>query len=203
MTTAARAPGRPLDTSIDADALAATADLLVEQGVQRLTMDEVARRCGASKTTIYRRWPGKNALVVAAALALLNEPQVPDTGDLREDLLACARAYVLHGGRAAQVLAAVMTAARHDPDLREIASARLGDPWSTLFEQVLRRAVARGQVDAGVDTAVVAEVFPAFAYQRTAARGLLVTDRDAVRVVDAVLLPALGARRPAAGQRRS
>ena len=56
-------------------------------------MDAVARRFGASKATIYRRWPGKTALVVAAAAALFTPPEVPDTGDLREDLLACGRAY--------------------------------------------------------------------------------------------------------------
>ena len=67
-------------------------------------MDAVARRCGASKATIYRRWPRKTALVVAAAAAL-PAPELPDTGDLREDLLACGRAYVREG-RNAQVLAA-------------------------------------------------------------------------------------------------
>lgn len=199
MTTAARSPGRPINTSIDTDVLAATADLLVEQGFERLTMDEVVRRCGASKTTIYRRWPSKAALAVAAAEALLIAPVVPDTADLREDLLECARAYVLQGGRTAQVLVAVMTAARRDPSLRETSYARLGDPWSGLFKQVLERAVARGQVPADVDIDVLAEVFPAIAYQRTAARGLLVTDDDATRVVDAVLLPALGRGRRAGG----
>ena len=190
-----RGPGRPLDVSIDAQALAVTADLLVEQGYERLTMDEVARRCGASKTTIYRRWPSKAALVVAAARALFTPPPVPDTGDLRGDLLGCARSYVQDGGRSAQVLAAVMTASRHDGVLRDLAQAALGQPWTSSFEAVLARAVERGEVATGVDTAVLAEVFPAFAYQRTAARGLLVTEDDTVRVVDAVLLPALRARR--------
>lgn len=64
----------------------ATQELLIEEGFARLTMDAVARRCGGSEATIYRRWPSKTALVAAAAAAYI-APEVPDTEDLREDLL--------------------------------------------------------------------------------------------------------------------
>ncbi len=118
MNSTVRSPGRPLDAAIDEQLLRATQDLLVEEGFERLTMDAVARRCGASKATIYRRWPGKTALVVAAAAVLYRAPELPDTGDLRGDLLACGRAYVQSGGREAEVLASVVTASRHDAGLR-------------------------------------------------------------------------------------
>ncbi|MEP6797957.1 MAG: helix-turn-helix domain-containing protein, partial [Lapillicoccus sp.] len=74
--------------------LRATQDLLIKDGFERLTMDAVAKRCGASKAIIYRRWPGTTALVAAAAADLFQTPELPDTGDLREDLLACGRTYV-------------------------------------------------------------------------------------------------------------
>ena len=73
----------------------------------------------------------------------------------------------------------------------------MGAPYSGLFESVLARAVERGSVPASADVATLAEVFPAIAYQRVAARGLLLTESDVVRVVDGVLLPALGV--PGAG----
>jgi AcrR family transcriptional regulator len=192
MPPATRAPGRPVNAAIDEELLRAAQDLLIEDGFERLTMDAVARRAGASKATIYRRWPSKTALVVAAAAALFSVPELPDTGDLREDLLACGRAYVHDGGRNAQVLAAVVSASRYDPALREAARDALGAPYGGLFEQVLSRAVDRGLVPEGVDVEALAEVFPAIAYQRVAARGLLVVDEDVVRVVNGVLLPALG-----------
>ena len=194
-----RSPGRPINVAIDQELLRVTQDLLVEVGVERLTMDAVARRSGASKATIYRRWPGKTALVIAAAADLFTAPDLPDTGDLREDLLACGRAYLQQDGRAAQVLATVLTAARHAEELRPGAKVALGVPYSGLFEGVLTRALDRGQVHRGADVAMLAEVFPAIAYQRVAAQGLLLVDDDVVRVVDGVLLPALAGPAPVAG----
>ena len=186
------APGRPMSIAIDEQLLRATQDLLIEEGFERLTMDAVAKRCGASKATIYRRWPGKTALVVAAAAALFHAPELPDTGDLREDLLACGRAYVQSEGRNAEVLASVISASRHDPALREAAQQALGAPYGGLFERVLSRAVERRLVRNDLDLETVAQVFPALAYQKVAARGLLVGEDDVLRVVDGVLLPALG-----------
>jgi AcrR family transcriptional regulator len=196
MAPTTRSPGRPVNLAIDEELLAVTQDLLVEMGAERLTMDAVARRSGASKATIYRRWPSKTALVVAAAGALFTPPEVPDTGDLREDLLACGRAYLQHDGRAAQVLAAVLTASRHDPDLRDASRNALGAPYSGLFDRVLSRAVERGLTSASADVTTLAEVFPAIAYQRVAAQGLRLVDDDVVRIVDGVLLPALAAGGP-------
>lgn len=191
MTPIARPPGRPLNAAIDDQLLHATQDLLIEDGFERLTMDAVARRCGASKATIYRRWPSKTALVVAAAAALFVAPELPDTGDLREDLLACGRAYVQSGGRTAEVLASVISASRHDATLREASQRALGAPYGGLFDGVLARAVERGLVRPDLDLDIVAQVFPAIAYQQVAARGLLIGEDDVVRVIDNVLLPAL------------
>jgi AcrR family transcriptional regulator len=192
--TATRAPGRPLDAAIDEQLLRATQDLLIEEGFERLTMDAVARRCRASKTTIYRRWPSKTALVVAAAAALFEPPEVPDTGDLRADLLECGRAYRQREGRSARVLAGVLSASRHDPALRDAAREAIGAPFGGLFEAVLTRAVDRGLVDPGLDLLTIAQVFPAVAYQQVEAQGVLISEADVLRVVDAVLMPAL--RRP-------
>ncbi|WP_410628328.1 TetR/AcrR family transcriptional regulator [Amycolatopsis sp. cmx-8-4] len=191
MTSTPRAPGRPKDPAIDEELLRTTQDLLIEDGFERLTMDAVARRCGASKATIYRRWTSKTALVVAAAAALFTAPDVPDTGDLREDLLACGRAYITADGRNAKVLASVLAASRHDAELRDASQEALGAPYSSLFVQVLSRAVARGVLSPEVDIDLLAEVFPAIAYHRIAAEGLQVVEADIIRTVDSVLLPAL------------
>lgn len=191
MNSSVRAPGRPLNTAIDEQLLQATQDLLIEEGFERLTMDAVAKRCGASKATIYRRWPGKTALVVAAAAALFQAPELPDTGDLREDLLACGRAYVQTGGRNAEVLASVISASRHDTGLREASRQAIGAPYGGLFDGVLSRAVERGLIRADLDLETIAQVFPALAYQKVAAEGRLVAEGDVRRVVDSVLLPAL------------
>lgn len=201
MDTSHRPPGRPTDTGIGEELLRATQDLLIEAGFERLTMDAVAQRCGASKATIYRRWPGKVALVVAAAAALFRAPELPDTGSLREDLLACGRAYLHEDARSDQVLANVLLASRYNAALGDAAREAIATPYSTLFKDILTRAVARGVIPRTVDVDTLAEIFPAVAYHRVAALGQLVAEDDVLRVVDGVLLPALGAaplsRRPA------
>jgi len=205
METAARRPGRPANPTIDEGLLQATQELLIEEGFERLTMDAVAKRCGASKATIYRRWPSKTAMVVAATAALLSAPELPDTGDLREDLLACGRLYLQREGRGAQVLASVLVASRHDPVLRDASREAIGAPYEGLFERVLSRAVDRGWIHPDADLGTLAQVFPAMAYQQVAAQGRLVSEDDVRRVADGVLLPALGVPRAAsrkAGRRR-
>ena len=192
MPIAVRPPGRPLNPLIDEQILNATQDLLIKEGFERLTMDAVARHCGASKATIYRRWPSKVALVVAASAALLRPPQVPDTGSLREDLLQCGRAYMQQEGRRAQVLINVTNATRHDPELRSAFRETVGSSYAGLFDGVLARAAERQLVSGNLDLDTLAQVFPAMAYQLLAAQGKSITEGDVRRIVDAVLLPALG-----------
>jgi len=191
MNSPQRVPGRPLDAGIEADLLRATQDLLIEEGFERLTVDAVAKRCNASKATIYRRWPSKVALAVAATAALLSVPEMPNTGDLREDLLACASAYIQEDSRMA-VLASLLTAARHDPVLRTAARDAIGSPVRGLFEQVLTRAVSRGLIAKGIDIDIISEVLPAIAFHNVVALGLPIDESLVLRVIDRVLLPALG-----------
>ncbi len=79
-------PGRPRDATVDRRVLDAAWDLLHDAGYAGLTVDEVADRAGAAKTTLYRRWPTKDHLAIALAARILGEVPIADTGDLRADL---------------------------------------------------------------------------------------------------------------------
>ena len=68
--------------------LGATLELLTEQGVGRVSVDEVARRSGVAKTTIYRHWPTRADLVLDACAQLGSDQDVPDTGSFQGDLTA-------------------------------------------------------------------------------------------------------------------
>jgi AcrR family transcriptional regulator len=193
MSSSQRAPGRPLNAHIEAELLHATQTLLSEEGFERLSVDAVAKRCNASKATIYRRWPSKVALAVAATAALFPVPTVPDTGNLREDLVACGRAFIFEDSRMT-VLANLLTAARHNPALRTAARDAIGSPVSGLFEGVLTRAVSQGVISKDIDIDIISEVFPAIAFHYVAALGLPIDERLVLRVIDGVLLPALCAR---------
>src|SRR3954451_25328604 len=90
---APRPPGRPRSERAEKAIIDATLDLLVEEaGVAGVTIEAVAARAGVGKTTIYRRWANKEALIVDA-LATLKAPIPELTGlSAREDLLAFTRA---------------------------------------------------------------------------------------------------------------
>ena len=62
--------------------------VMCELGIDRMTVEQVACRSGAAKTSIYRRWPTKAALVIDAVSSVMNPPVTPDTGSLRDDLVA-------------------------------------------------------------------------------------------------------------------
>ena len=103
-----------------AEVLEATADLVAEVGVDRVTIDEVAARSGVAKTTIYRHWPSKQALVVdAVRVVCFPEAATPNTGDLRADLIACFEGMVRAGlsGRTGQMLPSLLDGAHRDSAL--------------------------------------------------------------------------------------
>lgn len=81
--TSAPRTGRPRSAAADAAILAATRAALVELGWSKLTLGDVATRAGVAKTTLYRRWAGKNELVVDAVAALFDELELPDRGASR------------------------------------------------------------------------------------------------------------------------
>ena len=162
----------------------------MEVGFDRLTIDEVADRCGMSRATIYGRWKDKTELVVAAASELLESPPVPKTGDLRTDLLECGRAFVKSGERSQRVLVALLTAILNHPQLRSSAIDPLATPYVNLFRVVLERAQTQGQLRVGVDIDLLASTFSALAFERVAGYGLVVDEAFVVRVVDGLLMPA-------------
>ena len=108
---------------------------MAEVGVERVTIDEVAARSGVAKTTIYRHWPTKQALVVDAVRAsCLPERPRPTPGDLRADLTACFEGMVRAGlsGRTGQMLPSLLDGADRDPELdrllRDYLRERSGPP---------------------------------------------------------------------------
>ncbi|MGW7793341.1 TetR/AcrR family transcriptional regulator, partial [Streptomyces tricolor] len=84
--TPASRPGRPRSAAADTAILAATREALVELGWSKLTLGDVATRAGVAKTTLYRRWAGKNELVVDAVAELFDELELPDRGSLAADI---------------------------------------------------------------------------------------------------------------------
>src|SRR5215813_5694379 len=119
--TPASRTGRPRSAAADAAILAATRQALVELGWSKLTLGDVATRAGVAKTTLYRRWAGKNELVVDAVAALFDELELPDRGSLRADVegVVLQFAALLEQPATKTALMAVVAEATHDEALRD------------------------------------------------------------------------------------
>src|SRR3982074_1171267 len=112
--------GRPRDPGVDTAILAAALDLLGETGYARVTLEQVAARAGAGKASLYLRWPNKVALVAEAIQhrsAVV--PEVPDTGSLREDMVAFLLGLLRGKSAGARALAAVTGEIASNPELRK------------------------------------------------------------------------------------
>jgi AcrR family transcriptional regulator len=190
VTTSASA-GRPRDPGLDDAILRATTELLVNHGPAGTTVEAVARAAGTSKAAVYRRWPGKNDLIVAAVRSLSRPPSVPDTGVLRDDLLTCALRYARVDPRAIGVLRGVLGEAMQDAALGTAAYETLGRPPAQAIEDVLRRAVERGELPADAPVDLVAPIVPSMAFRTLLTWGRPLTEETVVDLVDRVMLPAL------------
>jgi AcrR family transcriptional regulator len=154
--------GRPLDASRDVALREAALELLAEIGYDRLTIEAVALRARASKTTIYRRWSGKAELVVDALNGLKATEPVPDTGSLRGDLEAIALSSASTDNRFdAQLSIGLISALARDAELRFAFRERLIDPHRARLKQVLERAVERGEVPEDRNLDLLVSLLPA------------------------------------------
>ncbi|QNE19235.1 TetR/AcrR family transcriptional regulator [Kribbella qitaiheensis] len=129
--------GRPR-ASVDAEVFAATLKTVHEVGYTHATVDRIAAEAGVAKTTVYRRWPTKGALITACLVDTFGP--LPLTGTDRAGHLASAIRYgaakIGEPGVAA-AFAGVFTDAIGDPVLRDILSTQLQDPYRIVLQEVL------------------------------------------------------------------
>jgi AcrR family transcriptional regulator len=166
---------------------------LAEVGYARLSVERVAERAGASKASLYRRWPSKVELVMDAVYHLLPDPaSPPDTGSLRGDLLAVMRAVAEQlAGPAGQALGGVLSDALGDPEkARRVRSYARGSSQAGMRE-VVRRAIARGEVDPAAVTERRLEAGHAMMRHHFITRGVPIPDDVIVEIVDEVTIPLL------------
>lgn len=163
--TPASRTGRPRSAAADAAILAATREALVELGWSKLTLGDVAVRAGVAKTTLYRRWAGKNELVVDAVAELFDELVLPDRGSLAADIegVVLQFAAILARPEARSGLMAVVSESTRDEALRERIRDSIVDRQKRLVLAGRARAQARGELppesDAGEAARTVDLIF--------------------------------------------
>ena len=186
-----RTPGRPLSAELSDQLVAVAVDSLAEEGWGRLNSDRIAARAG--KAGIYRRWPTMAALARDAVgrFSLVSVPE--DTGSLRGDLVALAARWVRPLDRQERAVASIMSAARHEEEIRSGLNSALVRPLAEVVEELGLRAVGRGETVERSRLALLASVIEAFWWRRYMRDGDgAMTHEQVERLVDDVLMPVVG-----------
>ena len=148
--------------------LAETYRQLTQSGISGVSIDEVSRVSGVSKTTIYRHWPSRSALLIDACSRLGTAYPPPETGTLRGDLkaLVTSLAQQLEGANWATVYPSIIDASERDPEIARMQSM-LHEGFMAPFGTVIERAKARGELPPNrpVSDLIAAIVGPLF-YRR-------------------------------------
>lgn len=168
--------------------LEATLALVAEVGFTATTVEAVATRAGVGRATIYRRWPSREALLMAAAGELAGPAPAPDTGSLRGDLeeILIGLADDLGSGPAPSVLADIAAEAGRNPELRRLLDAHIHARRQASLE-VLERAAARGELHAGTAHEIVIDLLAGAVLYRLTLRASAVDASIIAEILDTVL----------------
>jgi AcrR family transcriptional regulator len=155
-----RTGGRPRDARVDAAIGEATLDLFCELGFDGVSIEAVAARAGVGKTTIYRRWPSKEALVVGSVEASFRSEDPPiDTGTVAGDLAAmAARAHrFMASDLSGRIFPQMVHHVAAGTDLGKLYYETVLVPKRRRVVEVLKRGVARGELRRGIDFEAAAD----------------------------------------------
>jgi AcrR family transcriptional regulator len=168
-------------------------ELLLDQGLTAMSMDDVARRAGVSKATIYRWWPSKERLALdalAAEWASSGSTQDRDTGTLRGDLLDLFRPWIRQLNRRpyARVVAGLVAAAQTDAEFADLYRQHFVRPRRNAGRDLLVRARDRGQIAPDTDLEVALDLLYGPIYHRLLHGHGPLTERFAQHVIEAVIV---------------
>jgi AcrR family transcriptional regulator len=182
--------GRPRIEQVHEAVLAAALEEVSAVGFRALGIDAIANRAGVAKTTIYRRWPNKAAVVMDAFLAHLGpDTDFPQTEraieSMRLQLRAQARAF---RGKYGKLVKALVGEAQFDPELASAFSERWRMPRRKAAAEMLRRAIEEGDIRRDVDIDVAIDTLYAPLYYRLQIKSGPLSDAFADQVFDQVFM---------------
>jgi AcrR family transcriptional regulator len=170
---------------------------LTDRGYDDFTIDAVAGRAGTSRAVLYRRWPGKQQLVLATLAYAAGKDVVvaPDTGSLRGDVIGLLqRANEVRIGLATLVFTQLGGLYRETGSSLAEVSAFVTGGRDSAMEQVIQRAIDRGEVRAEQLTDRIARL-PVDLFRHQILMTLRpLSDQDIEEIVDTIFLPLLDGR---------
>jgi AcrR family transcriptional regulator len=153
---ATRRPGRPRSERAEQAIIEAAIEALGEYGIDGVRCEDVAARAGVGKATLYRRWTGKEDLLIAAFAAMKHPLPAPCGESVRADLIALITAIAADAGdpRSAQQFALLHGAGERYPRLVARYKEQVIEPRRDMVRAVLRRGVETGELRADIDVEV-------------------------------------------------
>jgi AcrR family transcriptional regulator len=183
--------------------LNATLQLLATRPLRDVSMEAIAEKAGVSKATIYKWWPSKANVALAAFLGRMQQDVEPiDTGSARQDFLHQVKSLIrFYSGRTGHIFGQFMAECQADPEFASIFREQLLLPRRDAVRSIWRRGVDRGEIAPDIDSDIVLDlVYAPMAYRFLAGHAPL-NDREAGRLIDAVF-DGIDAGRPRAGTPR-
>lgn len=175
----------------------AVIDETAETGVAGLTMEGVARRAGTAKTSLYRRWPNPEDILVEAVLRHYpQETPTPEADNLRGDLLSSLELFrtLMSDNTLGRALMAVLAEGMRRPELLQRMWTEVYEPRGGRFTRtVLKHYAARGEIDPARVTDVTTDIGEAMMIKYSADHPWEIPSSEYLeRIVDEVILPAVG-----------
>jgi AcrR family transcriptional regulator len=150
--SAPRSPGRPRSTRVDEAIIEAVLDLLAGgSSIESLSIEAIAAKAGVGKATIYRRWSGKQALLVDTLRTLKGDPPTPKGDSVRDDLVLLLRGSGRHvDPRASKIMPCLVPEVHRSPEQYALYQ-EIVEPRRELMREVLRRGMRTGELRADLD----------------------------------------------------
>jgi AcrR family transcriptional regulator len=158
--------------------------MMSETGLSGVSIDEVSKRSGVAKTTIYRHWPSRADLLLEACSKLDSKPEAPDTGSFRGDIETLAKAFAarLRTAPATKILPSIVDAAEHDAKIAKLLHTQVNDCIMAPLYEVIERARKTGELCRDQDAShLIASIVGPLFFRRWFSGELL--DENFVRAV--------------------
>lgn len=150
--------GRPRSEDVDLVILESVLDTIAEGGITKVTMEGIAQRAGVSKASLYRRFPTKADMAIAAVERIRQEsPVIPSQGSAYERLLLLMEATRtgIHGSRYGRIMLAVISHGQERPELAQLVYDRILLPRRARVREIVEQGIQNGEFPSTLNIDVV------------------------------------------------
>jgi len=166
--------------------------LLQQNGYERMTVEGVAAMAHASKATVYRRWPTKQELVLAAVMdSARRHIAVPDTGTFRGDLMQFGQMIIGEKSQQASTLRAILGESFRVPALRDTIEQEFVEQYKAAVRGMFQRAAHRGEIASPTINEDLWDLIPGYLIYRSMVPGRSPSMETVHSLVHGAVIPSL------------